>query len=117
MMRYIRYAILAAIAIVLISVSLANRGAVTLKLLPDALAEFLAFNLMIALPAFVVVLGGVATGVMVGFIWEWLREHKHRKEASTKAREARKLGREVSRLKQDKHQGKDDVLAILDEAG
>ncbi len=117
MMRYIRYAILALVAICLVSVSMANRGVVTLKLLPEALAELFAYNLEISLPLFVVVLGGVAIGVIVGFIWEWLREHKHRKEASDQAREARKLSREVTRLKEDKHKGKDEVLAILDEAG
>ena len=53
-MRYIRYAFLATLGILLVSVSLANRGFVTLKLMPDALAELLGFNMTIALPLFVV---------------------------------------------------------------
>jgi hypothetical protein len=32
------------------------------------------------------------------------------------AREIRKLEREVARLKGEKHEGKDEVLALLDEA-
>lgn len=115
MMRYIRYAILAVIAAVLLSMSLANRQAVTLSLLPESLAELFSFNMQVTLPAFLVVLAGVAVGVVVGFIWEWLREHKHRKEASTQAKEARKLKREVKKLKGEKHQGKDEVLALIDE--
>lgn len=115
-MRYVRYAFLGALAILLVSVSLANRGTVTLKLMPDPFAEFLGFNWTIALPLFVVVLGGIASGLVIGFVWEWLREHKHRREATVKAREVAKLEREVGKLKVEKHKGKDEVLAILDEA-
>lgn len=115
-MRYIRYAFLAAIAIVLVSVSLANRAFVDIKLLPDALSELLGFNFAISLPLFVVILGGIAAGLVIGFVWEWLREFKHRREVSVKTREVRKLEREVDKLKDEKHKGKDEVLAILDEA-
>lgn len=57
MMRYLRYAFLAALGIILISVSLANVQSVELKLMPDALAELLGFNLSASLPLFLVVLG------------------------------------------------------------
>ncbi|MFK7751558.1 MAG: lipopolysaccharide assembly protein LapA domain-containing protein [Sedimentitalea sp.] len=115
-MRYIRYAFLAALAVILISVSLANRNFVDLKLMPDDLAELFGFNLGISLPLFVVILGGIIGGLVIGFVWEWLREYKHRREASVKAREVRKLEREVVKLKDQRNQGKDEVLAILDEA-
>ena len=116
-MRYIRYAFLAGLGIVLISVSLANRGMVELKLIPAALADLTGGNPAITLPLFVVILGGIAAGLVIGFFWEWLREYKHRRDASVKAREVRRLEREVTRLKGEKHKGKDEVLAILDEAG
>jgi len=115
-MRYIRYAFLAALGIVLISVSLANRGAVTLQLMPDDIAALLGWNYSIALPLFVVVLGGIASGLVIGFLWEWMREYKHRRDVGRKDREVRKLEREVTRLKQTKSEDKDEVLALLDEA-
>jgi uncharacterized integral membrane protein len=115
-MRYVRYAFFGTLGIILISVSLANRGAVTLKLMPDVFADLVGFNGGVTLPLFVVVLGGIAAGLVIGFFWEWLREHKHRRDAGQKAREVRSLEREVTRLKDEKHQGKDEVLAILDEA-
>lgn len=115
-MRYIRYAVLGALAIVLVSVSLANRSFVELKLMPEALGELFGFNPGVSLPLFAVVLGGVGAGLVLGFLWEWIREHKHRREAAEKAREARKLNREVKRLKKQKHEGKDEVLALLEDA-
>lgn len=113
-MRYIRYLILAAIAVALVAVALANRGMVSLTLLPEGLARIIGMNQAIQLPLFVVIFGGVAVGVLIGFIWEWLREHKHRAEVSRKSKEVGKLEREVKKLKGEKHQGKDDVLALLD---
>lgn len=115
-MRYIRYAFLAGLGIVLVSVSLANRGAVSIKLIPDAVGELIGFNVGFSLPLFVVILGGIAAGLVIGFVWEWLREYKQRRVASSSARNVRKLEREVTRLKGEKHEGKDDVLMILDEA-
>lgn len=114
-MRYIRYAILGALGVVLVSVCLANRTIVDLKLLPDAVAELAGMNPSISLPLFVVVLGGLGAGLVVGFIWEWLREHKHRRAVSTQNREVKKLSREVQKLKQQKNEGKDEVLALLEE--
>ena len=116
-MRYIRYGFLIALGVILISVSLANRQMVTLSLMPDALADLIGTNTGISLPLFVVIVLGVVAGLVIGFVWEWLREHKHRREVGDKARQVRRLEREVSRLKQEKHEGKDEVLAILDETG
>ena len=116
MMRYVRYAFLAILAIVLISVSLANRETVELTLMPEPFAELVGFNLGTSLPLFVVVLGGVVAGLIIGFLWEWLREHKHRRDATAKTSEVRKLEREVKKLKKKQNEGKDDVLALLDEA-
>lgn len=116
MMRYIRYGFLATLGIVLVSVSLANRQIVQLRLMPDALSDLLGFNLSVDLPLFLVVLGGVIAGLIIGFLWEWLREHKHRRDASVKTGEVRKLEREVKKLKKKQSEGQDDVLALLDEA-
>lgn len=116
MMRYIRYAFLAVLGIALISVSLANREAVELTLMPQALADLIGFNFSTSLPLFLVVLGGVVAGLIIGFLWEWLREHKHRADATAKTSEVRKLEREVKKLKKKQNEGKDEVLAILDEA-
>ena len=113
-MRYIRYGFLAALAIVLITVALANRAPVTLNLLPEGLTGFLGFSWTISLPLFLVIFGGIVAGILIGFIWEWMREHHHRAEASRARREAERLTREVEKLRGASPEKGDDVLALLE---
>jgi len=118
-MRYIKYAFLASIAIVLIVLALANGGTVTLNTLSPTLAEvgFLApFAHSVELPLFVVILGGVIAGLLIGFVWEWLREAKHRQEAARKTAEAKAMERELRRVKKRVSKEDDDVLALLEDA-
>ena len=115
-MRYIRYGFWAVVGIALISVAMANRGIVHLKLLPDALSDLLGLNHSISLPLFVVILMSVAVGLLIGFVWEWLREHKHRSEKNRTQRELKQTQREMRRLKGGADKKPDEVLAILDEA-
>lgn len=115
-MRYIRYASIAIFAVALILVALANRSMVTIKILPEELADLAALNPSYDVPLFIVMFAGVLAGLVIGFIWEWIREAKERAEAARQAREMQRLQQEVKRLKGEKHQGKDEVLAILEEA-
>ena len=115
-MRYIRYAFLATLAFVLVSVALANRGMVTLQLLPSGLAEMVGMNQSVDLPLFIVIFGGIISGLLIGFFWEWLREHKHRAAAAKGQVEVKKLERELRRTKAERDKDKDEVLALLDEA-
>lgn len=112
MIRALRLAVLGLIALLLFVVALANRAAVSLKLLPDDIANLLGRNWQIDLPLFVVVFAGVALGLLIGFLWEWLREHKHRAAAAAKAREVQQLKREVAQAAPPAP--KDEVLALLD---
>ena len=114
MIRYLRYVVLAVLAIVLLTVAMANRATVTLRGLPDDLAALLGFGGQIELPLFLVIFGGIIAGLLIGFLWEWLREHKHRVTASTKARDVSRLERELAVLRDGSGTPKDDILALLD---
>ncbi|MCU0816953.1 MAG: LapA family protein [Cypionkella sp.] len=115
MFRYLRYAFLAALALVLVTLALANRNPVVLRALPDTPATFLGFQWQMELPLYAVIFGGILAGVLIGFVWEWLREYKHRAEASSKARQVARLERELAVMRDTKPGSKDDVLAILDQ--
>ncbi len=117
-MRYIRYGFLGALAVVLISVAMANRAPVELRLLPDDLAAPLGLAWSIEMPLFLVIFAAIIAGLFIGFVWEWLREHKHRAEAARKKGEVQQLKREVNRLKgSGRSTQEDEVLALLDQAG
>jgi len=114
MLRYIKYAFLIFLALCLLVLSLANRETVTLTALTPELERFSGFQYSLDLPLYMVVLGGVALGLLIGFIWEWLRESKHRAEVAKRQQQVRNLKREVLKLRGEKNEQKDDVLAILD---
>ena len=114
MLKYLRYLVLLAIALCLLTVALSNRGPVTLKALPEDLAGLAAAQWQVELPLFVVIFGGVAIGLLIGFVWEWLREHRHRSTASSKTREAARLQRELAVMRDTKGAPQDDVLALLE---
>lgn len=115
-MRYIRYLFLAVIGLFLILVALANRGMVTVKLLPEEIAAYLGQPLSYELPLFIVIFGGIIVGLLIGFVWEWFREHKLRVDGRLQKREKERLEREVKGLKRKSNEGKDEVLALLDDS-
>ena len=116
-MRYIRCAFLAALAVVLVTVAVANRAPVELRLLSDTLAGLIGVNATVTLPLFLVIFGGIVAGLLIGFVWEWFREHRIRAEARANRREKERLEREVSKLRKHDPSGTDDVLALLDDGG
>lgn len=116
-MKMLRTGFWAIIGVCLIIIGLANRGPVTVKAMPEALSNLLGLSPNIELPLFVVIFIGVAAGLLIGFFWEWLREHKFRSEARSKTREVVQLRREMDRLRDSDGDGKDDVLALLDASG
>ncbi|KPU83508.1 phosphoribosylanthranilate isomerase [Marinosulfonomonas sp. PRT-SC04] len=115
-MRYIRYAFLTVLAVALITVAMANRAAVTLHLLPEEVASFVPLPNTLQLPLFAILFGGIVAGLLIGFIWEWFREHKGRSEGARARREVKALEREVTRLKGDVVGEKDEILALLEKS-
>lgn len=116
-MKTIRYVFWAVVGLCLILIGLANSGMVTVQAMPSALADLLGISPDISLPLFVVIFLGVGAGLLIGFVWEWLREHRQRAEARARARELETLRREVEHLRGQAAKAKgDDVLALLDKA-
>lgn len=116
-MRYIRLAFTAALAVVLIIVALANRDTAQLRLLPEELAGFLGWSWSLNLPLFVIIFGSIIAGILIGFVWEWFREHRARAEGARAKKAAVKLATEVAELKKKEQAPKDDVLALIEDAG
>lgn len=114
-MRYIRYLFLACVAIILLTLAMANRQLVNLTLLPEDMARFAGETPSIELPLFAVILASIVAGILIGFIWEWLRELKYRTAASRERTEKNRLAKEVDRLRGPAQGDPDDVLALLED--
>ena len=115
-MRYLRYGFLGLLAILLMTVAVANRSVVTLTLLPVELGVLFGVNKSVETPLFVVIFCGIVAGLLIGFCWEWLREYKLRAEGHRSAQQVNKLQRQVRKLQVEKYDEKDEVLALLDRA-
>lgn len=115
MIRYLRYLFLAALALVLLTVALANRAPVSVRLLPEDLAALTGLTWAMELPLFLIIFAGILAGVLIGFVWEWFREMKHRSTAAQKSREVARLERELAVMRDSTSLPQDDVLALLDE--
>lgn len=124
-MNVIRYAFLAIILVIAVTLALANNAPVTLAAWPDTVSAFVGFNFTLTLPLFVVVGGAAVLGLLLGLVWEWLRERSYRAEAA-------RLRREVEGLRATAHASaqpaaaaavparsvarRDDVLEILEDS-
>lgn len=116
MIRYLRYIFLAGLALVLLTVALANRAPVQLRLLPDDLAALTGLTWAVELPLFLIIFAGILAGVLIGFVWEWFREMRIRTDARGKSREVARLERELAVMRDTVSVPKDEVLALLEQA-
>ncbi len=117
-MKTIRYTFWAIVGLCLILIGLANRELVTVRAMPEALGDLLGISPDVQLPMFVVIFLGVGAGLLIGFLWEWVREYRIRADARGKAREVETLRRELAQLRgaATGSSETDDVLALLDQS-
>jgi uncharacterized integral membrane protein len=115
MIRYLRLIFVALLGLGLLTVALANRSPVEVRLLPGDLAALTGLTWAMEVPLFLIIFAAIVVGVLIGFVWEWFREHGHRATASQKAREVARLERELAVLKDASSvPPQDDVLALLE---
>jgi uncharacterized integral membrane protein len=112
-MSFVRIVFLGLLAFCLLVLALANRDLVTLRLLPEDLASYLGVRFDVTMPLFVVIFLAIALGLLIGFTWEWLREHKHRAEARAERARRERLETELARVRNTRTE-QDEVLALLE---
>lgn len=113
-MRYLRMLFVAVLAVSLLTVALANRQIVDVSLFPGQFGRYLGGTWSARMPLFLVILLSLLIGMVLGLIWEWLRESHLRQESNRRAFELRQLEREVGGLRTTHAAPRDEVLAILD---
>ena len=113
MTRYIRVIFLTCLSVIILTLAVANRELVTVRLLPSEFDGFLGVDVSLSIPVFVLFLSGVIFGLFVGFVWEWIREMKHRSASNRKSRDLVRVENELNKLKRDTGQNEDEVLRLL----
>ena len=83
-MRAVRYFILGLIMLVVVLLALANKQVVTLRIMPEGLTSI--GQWAVELPLFVVILLSLLLGMLLGYVFEWVRERRHRKVATIRRR-------------------------------
>ena len=84
-----------------------------IRILPIELEGFSGGGMIFSIPIFVLFLCGVIFGLFVGFVWEWIREMKHRSASSRKSKELAKVENELSQLKRESGQNEDEIMLLL----
>ena len=97
MVRFLKFIIIAPIAILLLIFAFANRHFVTVSFDPFELGDVPAFA--IQAPLFVVLIAAIMIGVVAGGATTWFAQGKHRRAARQNAFEADKWRAEAERAK------------------
>lgn len=113
-MRYLRLLTIVLTGLVLLVLALANRDPVVVRALPDSVQAVIGGVWSAQVPLFLAIFGGVLLGLVIGFVWEWVRESRYRTDASARRREIVRLERELSGLRAETGDNRDEVLALLD---
>jgi uncharacterized integral membrane protein len=97
MVRFLKVAIFALVAIVLLGFAFANRDFVTVSFDPFASLDSAALS--IAAPLFAVVIGATMLGVVAGAFATWLSQGRHRRTSRQNRIEADKWRAQAEALK------------------
>lgn len=109
-MRTIKSVLLIVIAVIVMLVMAANMASVELNLLPRALA---AGGWSIKAPLAGVIVVSVLTGILLGFLIEYLREAKHRRRLGENRSEIARLKAENARLSKQAGGHGDDLPGLI----
>ena len=101
-MRLMRTLFLLCLATLLFLLSLANSEKVILYFLPENLASLFGIKIALNIPLFLVFFSGIFIGLVIGFVWEWLREYKFRVEANSYQKRLFKAETELSEYMPEK---------------
>jgi uncharacterized membrane protein YciS (DUF1049 family) len=94
--KFLTLLVVLPLAVLLVSLSVANRGPVTLAWNP---LDPAAGDFQVTVPLYLVLLAALALGVLAGGVGAWLKQSKWRRMARDNANEAMSLRAERDRLK------------------
>lgn len=90
-MRHLSWIITVPVALLAISFAVSNREWIDLTIWPLPFA--------LSAPLYLLVLGGLALGFLIGALLTWFGQHGHRRDAKQRAQRIRELTAEVNRYR------------------
>lgn len=104
MLRTLKMIVLVVLAAILVLFGVLNMERVEVEILPEGLIHTIfpstqAYDFGATMPLALLILICVFAGIVLGYLFEWVREHKHRRTAKVKKREAAELHAENRQLK------------------
>lgn len=114
-MRVIKILFLILVAVAAVILAIANRGPLTLRLLPEGVAvpgTPFGDAAEVTLPIYLALFAAVFVGLMIGLVLELLRERTHRKAERRYRKEAQRLEEENRRLAAKAGEEDDDILGL-----
>ncbi|MFB2595034.1 lipopolysaccharide assembly protein LapA domain-containing protein [Paracoccus sp. p4-l81] len=118
MLRVLNLVILGALLIVLLGMAFANREMVMVEAMPATLAAWIGVDWSVRMPLFLVILMSVLLGLVIGLVWEWLREYGQRAEAARTQAELQRTRQQLAETRNTlpaEQKSRDDILALLNE--
>jgi uncharacterized integral membrane protein len=97
MVRFLRFVVIAIVAVVILVLAFANRHLVTVSFDPFASGDNAAFS--VAAPLFAVVIASAMLGVVAGAFATWLSQGRHRRASRRNRVEADKWRAQAEALK------------------
>ncbi len=110
-MRFFIYLVWILIALVLVTIALANTEVVRVTLTPEWLPIIGGFGL--SLPLFVHIYAAIFAGLALGVFVEYVREGRYRRVARKAKRQLKKTEKQLEKNKADSGVPDDEVLAII----
>ncbi len=111
MKRFFVYLIFIVLAIVLVTVAIANPQVVRVTLLPEWFPVFGGFGF--SAPLFVHLFIALFGGLLIGQFFEYLREARYRRQARRAKRALNKTQKQLDKTKAAAGETDDEVLAIV----
>ncbi len=111
-MKYLIYLVYILIALILVTVAVANPEMVRVTLLPEWFPIW--GGLGLTLPLFAHVYIALFVGIAMGLFFEYLREARYRKQARRAKKALKKTEAQLDKTKKKSGDHDDEVLAIIE---
>ena len=113
-MNYLKFLIWTLVGLILILFALSNNQTVEIHVLPDSFGGSSGLEANYSLPLFVILYAILTLGLILGILFEFLRERKHRVNLKQAHKDIKLLQSEMEKLKSSNLGSDSEILNLID---